>query len=91
MLFAAWYGPGVVDVIALAYPEKGHTHGPLDATGGQAVVKCSHSEFNSANELTDIYAPWLQSDLELPSVECSACLHCHLLEREGKVSCFLLL
>lgn len=46
---------GVVDRMTLAYPVKGHTHGPLDACGGQAVVKCSHSEFSSAMELTGIY------------------------------------
>ena len=49
---------GVVDRIALAFPVKGHTHGPLDACGGQAVVKCSHSEFDSADELSQIYEPW---------------------------------
>ena len=46
---------GIVDRISLAFPVKGHTHGPLDAVGGQAVVKCSHSEFHSADQLTSIY------------------------------------
>lgn len=45
----------VVDHCTLAYPCKGHTHGPLDACGGQAVVKCSNSEFSTASELTNIY------------------------------------
>lgn len=46
---------GIVNHITLAFPCKGHTHGPLDACGGQAVVKCSNSEFSSAQELTQIY------------------------------------
>lgn len=45
----------IVDRISLAFPVKGHTHGPLDATGGQACVKCSNSEFNSPHELTQLY------------------------------------
>lgn len=59
---------GVVDVISLAFPQKGHTHGPLDATGGQAVVKCSNSEFSSANELTAIYAARLYLKLGMVAV-----------------------
>ena len=49
---------GCVDHAVLAYPIKGHTHGPLDACGGQAVVKCSHSEFDTADQLSQIYEPW---------------------------------
>ena len=45
----------VVDRISLAFPVKGHTHGPLDAAGGQACVKCSNSEFDGPRELTQIY------------------------------------
>lgn len=48
-----------VDRVTLAYPFKGHTHGPLDATGGQACVKCSNSAFSSATGLVAIYDAWL--------------------------------
>ena len=48
---------GVVDHGYLDYPEKGHTHGPLDATGGQAVVKCSNEEFEVHLSL-EIFFVW---------------------------------
>ena len=51
---------GVLDKISLLYPEKGHTHGPLDALGGQAVVKCSNSEFSTPDELVSLYTGFLQ-------------------------------
>ena len=43
----------------MAYPENGHTHGPLDAVGGQAVTKCSNCVFHTANQLCEVYQEFL--------------------------------
>ena len=52
---------GVIDSGCLLYPEKGHTHGPLDATGGQAIVKCSLCCFDTPEELVAIYDSFLKA------------------------------
>lgn len=41
-------------------PIKGHTHGPLDAVGGHAVVRCSHETFETSDELVAIYNKFQQ-------------------------------
>lgn len=46
--------------MALCYPIKGHTHGPLDGVGGQCTVKTSLHEFSNADQLTSIYDEFLQ-------------------------------
>ncbi|CAE7240927.1 unnamed protein product, partial [Symbiodinium necroappetens] len=50
----------VCERISLQYPSKGHTHGPLDGLGGQAVTKCSACEFSTADSLVEIYDAFLQ-------------------------------
>ncbi|CAE7219474.1 unnamed protein product [Symbiodinium sp. CCMP2592] len=50
----------VCERISLQYPSKGHTHGPLDGLGGQAVTKCSACEFSDADSLVGIYDGFLQ-------------------------------
>ena len=50
----------VIDSVLLLYPQKGHTHGPLDATGGQAITKCSLSSFDTPEELCAIYDSFLK-------------------------------
>ena len=52
---------GVWDTVYLGYPEKGHTHGPLDAVGGQAVTKCSNCVFHTANQLCEVYQEFLDN------------------------------
>ena len=54
---------GVVDHIILGYPQKGHTHGPLDATFGQRCVKIGNEEFNSADEVVSILQAFLDQAL----------------------------
>ena len=51
----------IFEMIYVCYPVKGHTHGPLDAIGGHAVVRCSNEVFNSANELVDVYQKFLDT------------------------------
>ena len=53
----------VASAVTLAYPLKGHTHSPLDAVGGQAVVKCSGYEFDTAEDLVDIYSKFLSQSI----------------------------
>ena len=52
---------GIWESVYLAFPEKGHTHGPLDAVGGQAVTKCSNCTFHMAHQLVDVYQEFLDS------------------------------
>jgi hypothetical protein len=54
--------------VILAYAVKGHTHGPLDAVFGQAVVKLGNSEFQDPTELIHI----LQGFLDEASLETGA-------------------
>ena len=43
------------------YPEKGHTHGPLDATFGQTCVKLSLEEFMDDMDAVDILDHFLKT------------------------------
>ena len=43
-----------VESFTYLYPEKGHTHGPLDATCGQTCVKLSLEEFENDMDVVDI-------------------------------------
>jgi hypothetical protein len=43
-----------VESFTYMYPEKGHTHGPLDATFGQTCVKLSLEEFEDDMDVVDI-------------------------------------
>ena len=43
------------------YPEKGHTHGPLDATYGQACVKLYLEEFEDDKDVVDILDHFLNT------------------------------
>ena len=43
------------------YPEKGHTHGPLDATFGQACVELSLEEFEDDMDGVDILDDFLKT------------------------------
>ena len=45
--------------VYLAYPAKGHTHGPLDATFGQCCVKLSNTEFDTPLEVVDVLQQFL--------------------------------
>ena len=49
----------IVDAAHIGFPIKGHTHTCLDAVGGQAVTRCSHETFETANELTQVYQRFL--------------------------------
>ena len=49
----------ILDHAHLGYPEKGHTHGPLDATYGQCCVKIANSEFQDPSEVVDILQGFL--------------------------------
>ena len=44
----------ILDSITLAYPQKGHTHGPLDGTFGQLCVKLSNTEFEDDLSVVEI-------------------------------------
>ncbi len=51
---------GVFQTATALFPIKGHTHGPLDAVGGHAVVRCSHETFETSDELVTVYNNFLQ-------------------------------
>ena len=50
---------GVIDTCNIGFPIKGHTHTCLDAVGGQAVTRCSHETFETAQELVEVYQRFL--------------------------------
>ena len=52
---------GVVESVVLCYPEKGHTHGPLDATFGQMCVKLSLEEFDDDMDVVSILNDFLRT------------------------------
>ena len=45
----------------LSYPEKGHTHGPLDGTFGQMCVKLSLEEFEDDMDVVEILQAFLRT------------------------------
>ena len=47
--------------ISFLYPEKGHTHGPLDGTFGQMCVKLSLEEFQDDLDVVDILEDFLKT------------------------------
>ena len=49
----------IIDSCSIGFPMKGHTHNCLDAVGGQAVTRCSHETFDTANELVQVYQRFL--------------------------------
>ena len=50
-----------VESFTYLYPEKGHTHGPLDATFGQTCVKLSLEEFEDDMDVVDILDHFLKT------------------------------
>ena len=51
---------GWFENVILNYPQKGHTHGPLDATFGQACVKLSLAEFHDDLDVVRILDGYLK-------------------------------
>ena len=51
----------ILESISLLYPEKGHTHGPLDATFGQMCVKLSLEEFQDDLDVVAILDDFLRT------------------------------
>ena len=49
----------VFETIYIAFPTKGHTHGPLDGVGGHATVRCCNETFDTAAELVQVYDKFL--------------------------------
>lgn len=49
----------VVRVFNLAYPSKGHSHGPLDACFGQTAVKMANEEFDDDEDLVRVLQEFL--------------------------------
>ena len=59
---------GLIETVILNYPQKGHTHGPLDATFGQACVKLSLDEFDDGMDVVRILDGFLkESGLDVDS------------------------
>ena len=52
---------GVFESIVLCYPEKGHTHGPLDGVFGQMCVNLSLAEFEDDMDVVSILDDFLKS------------------------------
>ena len=50
-----------LESISFLYPEKGHTHGPLDGSFGQMCVKLSLEEFDDDLDVVDILDDFLQT------------------------------
>ena len=51
----------ILESIAFLYPEKGHTHGPLDGTFGQMCVKLLLEEFQDDLDVVDILDDFLRT------------------------------
>ena len=51
----------IVESITFLYPEKGHTHGPLDGTFGQMCVKLSLEEFDDDLDVVSILDDFLKT------------------------------
>ena len=51
----------ILESISFLYPEKGHTHGPLDGTFGQMCVKLSLEEFQDDLDVVNILDEFLQT------------------------------
>ena len=51
----------ILESISFLYPEKGHTHGPLDGTFGQMCVKLSLEEFQDDLDVVDILEDFLKT------------------------------
>ena len=51
---------GVCRSVHIRFPLKGHTHNAIDALGGAAVTACSNQEFQTAEELTQVYRHFLR-------------------------------
>lgn len=51
---------GICRSVHLRFPVKGHTHNAIDALGGAAVTACSNLEFQTPEELVEIYKRFLQ-------------------------------
>ena len=67
---------GVFQSAVALFPIKGHTHGPLDAVGGHAVVRCSHQTFETADGLVRTYNDFLQqASFEKGTFDASAYKH----------------
>ena len=56
----------------LVYPEKGHSHGPLDAVYGQATVKLGNSEFDNDEEVVALLQKFLDTGSLEPGTEDNA-------------------
>ena len=56
---AKWVIMNIHKHVWLAYPEKGHSHGPLDAVYGQATVKLGNSEFDDPEEVVALLQGFL--------------------------------
>ena len=52
---------GVFLSIVFCYPEKGHSHGPIDGCFGQMCVKLSLAEFDDDSEFVAILHEFLMS------------------------------
>ena len=50
-----------VETFTYLYPEKGHTHGPLDVTFGRTCVKLSLEEFEDDMDVVDILDHFLKT------------------------------
>ena len=59
----------VFEHIWLAFPQKGHTHGPLDAVFGQATVKMANNCFDDDVEVREV----LQKFLDRAEMESGTC------------------
>ena len=51
----------MLESISFLYPEKGHTHGPLDGTFGQMCVKLSLEEFQDDIDVVNILDSFLKT------------------------------
>ena len=51
----------ILESISFLYPEKGHTHGPLDGTFGQMCVKLSLEEFEDDLDVVNILDGFLKT------------------------------
>ena len=63
----------VFEDIYIAFPIKGHTHGALDALGGQAVVKCSNAVFDTDRQLCRVYQSCLNNACFEEGTFCADC------------------
>ena len=72
---AKWVTLRIYRHIYLNYPEKGHSHGPLDGVFGQATVKLANTEFQDDEDVVQTLDKFLHEGSLEPGTSSNACAY----------------